>query len=100
MHRSDLFNYLPDTLPEFIEMLRDSYDPMELAEAWNANLNCERCGADLIDPEYFEEQTYDYYGMDVLDGKVSSLIVNSGLEIPDLEESGLCCACAHQKHKD
>ena len=104
IYRREITSELPNTFKEFLEYLvphtkdddEDFPDRIyRLAEVFNAMKECFLCGASIVDEEIFSENAQEHYGVEDLEGKIESAILNSGV---DVDEGGLCSY--HAYHKD
>ncbi len=104
IYRREIASELPDTFEEFLEYLEpqtkddltDFPDRIyRLAKVFNAMKECSLCGAPIINEEIFAETAQEHYGVEDLEGKIESAILNSGA---DVGEGGLCSY--HAYHKD
>lgn len=104
IYRGEIASELPDTFEEFLEYLephiKDDYEDFpdriyRLAEVFNAVKECSLCGAPIVDEEIFAENAQEHYGVQNLEGKIKSVILNSGVNV---DVGGLCPY--HAYHKD
>jgi putative GTP pyrophosphokinase len=104
IYRREIMSELPDTFEEFLDYLEPhTKDELEefpdriyqLAEVFDALKECSLCGAPIIDEEIFAENAQEHYGVEDLEGKIESAILNSGA---DVGEGSLCSY--HAYHKD
>ena len=102
--RKEILSELPENIEEFISEIKaggiNDLLLYQIAEVLGSTNSCSICGIELIDPQGFEEALYDYYGIDIMDGRVDSAISNLGIEITDYENPYLCSYHAHQLKKD
>jgi hypothetical protein len=106
IYRREIASELPDTFEEFLEYLephtKDDLDDFpdriyRLAEIFGAIRECSLCGAPIVDEEIFAEEAQEHYGVEDLEGKIESAILNSGA---DIGEGDLCSYHAYTIHKD
>jgi len=104
IYRREIISELPNTFKEFLEYLephtKNDYGDFpdriyRLAEVFNAIKECHLCGAPTIDEEIFAENVQEHYGVEDLEGKIESAILDSGA---DVDKGGLCWY--HAYHKD
>jgi len=104
IYRREIASELPDTFEEFLEYLEpQTKDDLEdfpdriyrLAEVFGAIRECYLCGAPIVDEEIFAEEAQDHYGVEDLETKIESAVLNSAA---DVGEGGLCSY--HAYHKD
>jgi len=104
IYRGEIASELPNTFEEFLEYLEPhTKDDCEdfpdriyrLAEVFNAMEECSLCGAPIVDEEIFAENAQEHYGVQNLEGKIESVILNSGVNV---DVGGLCPY--HAYHKD
>jgi len=104
IYKREITSELPNTYKEFLEYLEPhtKYDHEDfpdriyrLAEVFNAKKECLLCGAPIVDEEIFSENAQEHYGVEDLEGKIESAILDSGV---DVDEGGLCSY--HAYHKD
>jgi len=104
IYRREIMSELPDTFEEFLEYLEPhTKDDLEdfpdriyrLAEVFTAVNECSLCGAPIVDEEIFAENAQEHYGVEDLEGKIESAILNSAA---DVGEGGFCSY--HAYHKD
>ena len=102
----DSFIAMPESLDEFIKILRSGNVPIDALEELGGIRNCYRCGASILRPEQFAVAVLDYYG-ETPDSDIVELVALSeearGDYLPEVESvdiSGTCQWCGRQMSKD
>lgn len=94
---------MPDTLGEFVEMMKSNSFPTEALTELGGMQSCYRCGADILRPGQAAEAVLDYYGKPDVDEDLESLFVEVTVDSPEVESvdfSGACQYCGYQMSKD
>ena len=103
IYKREIMSELPDTFEEFLDYLEPhTKDDLEdfpdriyrVAEVFNAMKECSLCGAPIVDEEIFAENAQEHYGVEDLEGKFESAILNSAA---DVGKGGLCSYHAYYK---
>jgi hypothetical protein len=104
IYKREIASELPETFEEFLEYLephtKDDLDDFpervyRLAEVFEALAQCSICGAPIINEEIFDQNAQEHYGVEEPNGKIESLVANSGADIAD----GTVCPY-HAYHRD
>ncbi len=106
--RREMAYHLPDTLDEFKDIFMmdrhgmvDPGEGYEAANQFDALTNCDLCEAPIVEVESLVEGILRHYGAEEDDdGELGSLIADSGIEIGDWDQSGLCSYHAYVMSKD
>lgn len=98
--RNEVLRELPESFEDFVdELLRGFAPEQRIADVLGADVDCWRCGADLIDPEMFAEAICEHYGEEDWTPIVDALY-GSGIQTTSPFSGGLCDHCAHVLSKD
>jgi len=100
--RREALSGMPETLDEFIQMLRSGGIPTEALAELGGIQSCYRCGSDILRPEQAAEAVLDYYGWPDTDIDLEQLFINADSEgiVESADYSGVCQYCGYQMSKD
>ena len=101
--RGEALSGMPETIEEFMEMLKSRSVPTEALKELGGIENCHRCGAEIIRTEQAAEAVFNYYNKDNTD-----LDEDLGIlfweycddEVESVDHNGVCQYCGYQMSKD
>jgi len=99
--RHEVLREMPETLDEFIRILKSGHVPFEALRELGGVGDCSRCGAEILKPDSAAEAVLDYYDNPDIDVDLESLFI--GTEVPELQSvdfSSVCQYCGWQMAKD
>lgn len=98
--RREMLASLPETLDEFLDDYTGNLSLEELAGLLGATTECAVCGTAIVDADAFAEEVARHYKLDEPDDRVRDLVLSSGVETGDFDNSSLCSYHGHVMSKD
>jgi ppGpp synthetase/RelA/SpoT-type nucleotidyltranferase len=97
---SEALAEMPETLEEFIEMLKGGHLPFDALRELGGVQDCYRCGTEILRPEIAAAAVMDFYGNPDTEIDLEELLIDT--EEPEIESvdfGGACQYCGHQMSK-
>lgn len=100
--RNEALSEMPDTLEEFVKMLKAGSIPIWSLKELGGIHSCSRCGTDILQPEQAAEAVLEYYGNPDTELNLNLLFEKADNEniVESVDYSGVCQYCGYQISKD